>query len=176
MKLAQTPWKPIRTAVATADSGPLDASNSDWENRSLTRGCAITPGTQAVLLSFIGDHATDPATKTATVKVSVYRYGGPAQVVQSYDLVVGDQLVVKKPYEADANATAKWVDEIVADDADPAAYYVSSANSPEIFGVLTNNVAGVAVKTFGAAWITVEITALAAGLILDVLMAEVDGL
>jgi hypothetical protein len=40
-------------------------------------------------------------------------------------------------------------------------------------GVLADNVACIALKTYGAAWITAEITVLGTGLILDVLMAPI---
>ena len=101
----------------------------------------------------------------------MYRSGGPAQAAQSFDLIVGGQKVLLKPKRSTANATAKWVETITPYAADPASYWISA---PEIVGVKADNAACIAIKTYGAAYVTVEITALSVGLSLDVLMSPVD--
>ncbi len=169
MLSSQPSWQYVREAVAAADStGLLTTTNSDWGQRSTTRGLAIPGGAKAVILGFIGDHASNPEDGTATVKISLYRSGGPAQIVQSFDLIVGGQKVNFKPRRADANTTAKWVETITPNATDPASYWISD---PVIVGVKADNAACIAVKTYGAAYVTVEITALGTGIILDVLMA-----
>ena len=174
MLSTQPSWQYIREAVAAADSsGLLDDTNSDWGNRSEERGKAIPSGAKAIILAFIGDHASDPEDGEATIKVSLYRSGGPAQVVQSFDLTVGGQLCNFKPRREDANATAKWVDGIVQNASDPASYWIST---PQIVGVLDDNVACIAIHTYGAAHVTVEVTALDSGLSLDALMAPLGEL
>lgn len=170
----QAQWSYIREAVSSADSsGLLTTTNSNWDAKSTTRGMPIPAGAQALQLVFIGDHASDPEDKTATVKVTVYDPDGPAMVVQAFDLTVGGQKVLRKPRRSVANATAKWVETIVPSAADPAHYWFTE---PTILGVKTDNVASIAFKTYGAAYMTVEITALAAGLILDVLSRPIDRL
>jgi len=172
---SQPSWQYVREAVDTADSGGdlLGTTNSDWGQRSMARGLDIPGGAKAIILAFIGDHATEPEDGEATIKVSLYRSGGPAQVVQSFDLTVGGQACNFKPRREDANATAKWVDEIVPNASDPASYWIST---PEIVGVLDDNVACIAIHTYGAAHMTVEVTALDSGLSLDVLMAPLGEL
>jgi hypothetical protein len=170
----QMAWEYIREAVTAADStGLLTTTNSNWGARPLTRGKSIYPGAVAVLIAFIGDHVTDPEDRTATVKLTAHRSGGPAQVIQSFDIIIGGQKVLKKPGRTAANATAKWAESIVPNATDPASYWISQ---PEIVGVLADNVACIALKTYGAAWITAEITVLGTGLILDVLMAPIGEL
>ncbi|MFH0981799.1 MAG: hypothetical protein V2A79_09700 [Planctomycetota bacterium] len=171
MNAQQAPWDYIRQEVATADaSGLLTTTNSNWDERETQgRGKAIGPGAKALLLAFIGDHAADPAALTARIKFSIYRSGGPAHVLGTYDIVIGGQAVVLKPRKITANATAKWADTIT----EVSQYWIAA---PELVGVLANNVALIAVKTYGAAYITAEITALDAGLSLDVLLAPIDEL
>jgi hypothetical protein len=169
----QAGWQYVRQEVAAADStNLLGGSNSDWGNREARgRGIPILPGTRGIVLAFIGDHATNPNNGTASVKVSLYRSGGPAQAVQSFDLTVGNQLANYKPTGTTKSTTAKWVDTIIPSVATPSNYWLAE---PMIFGGLADNVAAIGVKTYGAAFITVEVTALGSGIILDVLMSGID--
>lgn len=169
MNAQQAPWEYIREAVAAADSaGLLATTNSNWDERNTKGRCKRIPhGAKALLITFIGDHATNPEDGTATIKFSAYRSGGPAQVIGTYTIVIGGKLVVMKPGRIVANATAKWAESVVG----VSEYWITA---PEIIGALADNVACLAVKTYGFSDITAEITALSAGIILDVLMAPID--
>ena len=169
MNAQQAPWEYIRQEVAAADAtGLLDKDNSNWDKRNATGRCKRIPhGAKAILIAFIGDHATDPEDGTATVKLTGYRSGGPAQVIGTYAIGIGGQLVAKKPGKTAANATAKWAETIT----ETSQYWITA---PEIVGVLADNVACIALKTYGFSDITAEVTALGTGLTLDVLMAPID--
>lgn len=175
MTASQQRFTYIREAVAAADSsGLLTTTNRNWGGRSQTLGKPIPPDTQALELLFIGDHATDPNNLAATVKVWAYPLDGPAHLVKAFDLTVGQCQVVTKPTGNTAAGTAaRWVDTIAPDDADPTNYW---ADDPYIVGTETDGIASIWFNTYGAAHITVEITALAAGLSLDVLMRPMSGL
>ena len=170
MNAQQAAWRALRLAVAAADStGLLTTTNSNWHARPLTRGTRVPQGAKALLVAFIGDHVTNPEDGTATVKFTAYRNGGPAQTIGTYTLVIGGQKVILKPTDPTkaANATAKWAETI----SQTSEYWVST---PQIIGVLADNVACLAIKTYGAAFIVAEVTALSAGLTLDILMAPID--
>jgi hypothetical protein len=170
MNANQAPWKVLRASVAAADStGLLTTTNSNWHARPEARGKAIPQGAQALLITFIGDHASDPEDGTATVKLTAYRSGGPAQVVGTYTVTIGGQKVVTNPVTNVAEATAKYAETI----AETSTYWITP---PEIVGALADNVACLALKVYGAAFIVAEVTALSAGLTLDILMSPIDQL
>ena len=170
MHANQAPWQVLRAGVAAADAtGLLTTTNSNWDDRPATRGKLIPHGSQAVLLTFMGDHAVDPEDGTATVKLTAYRQNGPAQIVGTYGVTIGGQKVVCNPATGVVEATAKYAETIT----ETSTYWITD---PEIVGVLTDNVACLAVKTYGAAFIVAEVTALSAGLTLDVLMSPIDNM
>jgi hypothetical protein len=165
----QRAWEYIRKGVSAADStGLLATTNSDWGNREkVNRGHIIPTTAKALLIAFIGDHASDPEDGVATIKLTAYRQGGPAQVIGTYEIVIGGQKVNFRPGYAAATATAKWAETITED----SNYWIVA---PQIFGVLADNVACLAIRTYGAAYVTAEVTALGTGITLDVLMSPLD--
>jgi hypothetical protein len=176
MSASQAAWEYVREGAAADGGGTLlGTTNSDWGQRAAQgHGLAIPAHARAILLAFIGNHASDPENGTATVKVTFYRSSGPAQLVQSLDLTFGGQRARFKPRRStDSGALAKWAENIIPSAAAPTSYWISD---PVIVGAAaaSDNAACVAIKTYGAAYCTVEVTVVSAGITVDVLMAAID--
>jgi len=170
-RLQQAPWEFLRESVAAAESSNLIVlQNANWDQRAAqSRGAVIPREAQALLIAFVGDEAAaaDPNDNTATVKFWMYRMGGPAQVVGTYTISIGGQLVVQSPRRATARTNAHWADTI----AQTSEYWIST---PKITQVVADNVATLYIPTYGAAYITAEVTALGTGLTLDVMMSAIN--
>jgi len=173
MRPLQTNWEYIRKVVATADSsGLLTTTNSNWEERETqSRGRDIPSGAEAVLISVIGNHASDPDDKTCTIKFSMYRAGGVAQTVGTYVFTIGDLRCINKPRAASASlaALSKWAESI----SETSNNWI---DQPSIECAEADGAAMLKINTYGAAYITAEITSVGAATTFDVLMTPVHKL
>jgi hypothetical protein len=167
MLAQQAPPAVLRSGMASADT-PLGVSNSDWGNRPKTKGKQIDVGTRAVLLSFLMTNASDANNKTAQVRILLYRSGGPAQVVGTYDLTCGNQAVNVKPGTNTAVTTSKWVDTIAVNGTES---WIEGAT--QIVGNLAENVAQLAIKVYGCAFIAIELVSISASTTLDAYIAPI---
>jgi hypothetical protein len=162
----QDGWEYIRKVVAAADSSTLGATNSDWgQRKAYSHGQEIPSGTEAVLISLIGNHATDPDDGTCSVRFYMYRNGGPAQLVGTYAFVFGDLRCNLKPRDStQQGAKSKWAESAT----------LTSQNwisTPLIVGSGTDTCVMLKIPTYGFAYITAEVTAITASHTVDILMS-----
>jgi hypothetical protein len=166
--IKQNGYEYIRKVVSAADSSTLGATNSDWGQRAAySHGIDIPSGTQAVLISVIGNHASDPDDGTASVKFYMYRSGGPAQLVGTWQFTIGDLRCNLKPRDStQQGAKSKWAESAT----------LTSQNwisTPLIVGSGTDTCVVLKIPTYGYAYITAEVTAITAAHTVDILMSAV---
>ena len=172
MNANQAPWRVLRAGISAVDNPLITTTTGNWDARPLTKGQPIPHGALALFLAVIGDHVTDPEDSTVTIKFTAFRQGGPAQVIGTYVFTIGGQKVTLHPAASPATAstTMKYAENI-AESGVP--YWIAD---PQIVGNLADNMACIALKTYGAAFIAAEVTAIDAGLTVDVIMSPVDNL
>ena len=159
--------------TATATTPVDDDGNASWETSSVIeewgteRFRNIPANASVIYLAFMGAKSDDPNNGTASVFIHLYRKKGPAQLVGDYDLVVGDQDVVRYPYPPYATIAKKnWVDTITINGTSP---WIQDPNS---VGNVADGIAMLRIPVFGAAGINVEVDAVGSGITLDVLMSS----
>ena len=160
--------------VPTRSGAAAVATPTKWTNSSVLeewgteRYRDIPPNAVNIFLAFMGAHASDPNDGTASVYIYMYRKRGPAQLVGDYDLIVGDQDVIRYPYAPYEGVLLKnWVDTITINGTSP------WIQTPNIIGsAAAEGIAMLRIPTFGYAGILVEVDAVSSGITLDVLMSS----
>lgn len=168
-EVRQDGWEYIRKVVSAVDTDVLSVSNSDWGQRAqYSHGREIPTDTEAVLISVIGNHATDPNAGTCSIKFSMYRSGGPAVTVGTYAFTIGELAVNLKPRDATQQGEkSKWAESATE----------TSANwltPPEIVASGTDGCVMIKIPTYGFAYITAEVTAITASHTVDILMSALS--
>ena len=165
----QDGWDYIRKVVSAADTDTLGATNSDWgQRKTYSHGTEIPTNTEAILVSVIGNHASDPDDGTVSIKFYMYRSGGVAQVVGTYAFTFGDLRVNLKPKDStQQGAKSKWAESAT----ETSQNWISR---PEIVGSGTDTCVMLKIPTYGAAYVAAEVTAITAAHTADVLMSALS--
>ena len=166
--ITQSTWSYLRTTVDSNDTTTLDATNSNWGKRAAqSRGMNIPSGTDALLFSVIGNHATDPNAGSCKVKLWIYRAGGTAQLVGQWTWAVGEMLCNYKPRSTTATAEkSKWCESAT----------LVTQNwivPPSVVCSGTDVSAMLYVPTYGGAYVAAEVTDIVADCTFDVLVSAV---